>query len=123
MKKIATFLFLILFSNGILAAEWYENGSLHTKSALAWQDATYENKLATSGDLIASLYQNGKLAPEIANRIHDVDDIKGLAEKLVAQLNDAFLPESNPEQNRKIYANQKVGETAAMAMIMMGWIK
>ncbi|MBY5985738.1 hypothetical protein KUW18_16720 [Halomonas sp. DP5Y7-2] len=122
MKALFFAVLLSLATVPAIAAEWYENGSLHGESALVWQEASDANKLATAGDLIASSFQNDMLIPEISSRIRSVDDIRPLAEELVNQLDAAFEPEDDPSQNRQIYANQKVNETAAMLLIMMGWV-
>lgn len=123
MMKKALLLAALLFvaTPQVVAAEWYENGTLHSESALEWQDASYANKLATAGDLLAAAYQQGSLKPEIANRIHGVSDIRPLAEELVTQLDDMFKPEADETANRKMFANQKVNESAAMLLITMGW--
>ncbi|SEM31931.1 hypothetical protein [Halomonas caseinilytica] len=122
MKKTLLLAALLLVATPqAFAAEWYENGTLHNESALEWQDASHANKLATAGDLLAAAYQQGSLKPEIANKINGVADIRPLAETLVSQLDDMFKPEADEAANRKMFANQKVNESAAMLLIMMGW--
>ncbi|MCT8466997.1 hypothetical protein KZO85_00200 [Chromohalobacter canadensis] len=112
---------LALVSLPAMAAEWYENGTLHDKSGLEWQDASYANKLATAGDFVATAYQRDRLAPRISSRISDVDDMRPLAEELVNQLNDVFAPHPDAATSKAL-SNQKVNETAAMLMVMMDWL-
>ncbi|WP_286985963.1 hypothetical protein [Halomonas sp.] len=108
--------------DGAADGHWYEGGSLHAESALAWQDADYENKLATAGDMIATAFSQGMLKDSIASKINGMDDIRSLAEELVNQLDEAFSPEEDPDLNRQLFANQKVNETAVMVLMMMGWV-
>lgn len=122
MKKVILVVVLSLFSLSV-HAEWYEGGSLHNANAIEWQQADDDNKLATAGDLIAAAYQKGMLKSSLTNQISGVDDIRPLAEELMNQLDAAFEPESDPEQNQKMYANQKVNESAAMLLMMMGWVE
>lgn len=124
MKKIA-FLFIatwaLVFS--IAAhANWYEGGTLHEASALEWQQASDANKLATAGDLFAILMQNGHISSSITNQINGVNDLRGFSQELANQLDDAFEPDPDPEENRRLFANQKVNESAVLIMGMMGWI-
>lgn len=105
------------------AKQWYQGGTLHQASGLEWQQGDYADKLATAADLIATLKQGGSLSPEIMQSIKGVDDIKPLAAELVGQLDDAFAPEPDPEQNRMMFTNQKVSSTSVMLMALMGWIR
>ena|SRR5690625_2908133 len=107
----------------VSAQVWYEGGNLHQKGALDWQEATYNNKLATAGDFVAAAFNNGSLSDQLAASIKTVDDIKPLAVELVKQLDDAFLAMPDARKNRSTYANQRVDSSAAMLMIMMGWLK
>ena len=103
--------------------QWYEGGTLHSANALEWQAATYENKLATCADVIASLWSKKLLSNEIANSITSMDSMRPLAEELVRELDDATKPHPDPETNRQIYVNQKVSSFASMIIIMKGWNK
>lgn len=125
MKKIAlTLITLLALSFAALAqANWYEGGTLHEASALEWQQAADANKLATAGDLFAILVQNGHISSTITSQISGVGDLRRFAQELANQLDDAFEPESNPEDNQRMFANQKVNETAVLLMGIMGWIK
>lgn len=105
------------------AAEWYEGGTLHQGNGLDWQQASYENKLATAGDLIAAAYTRKKLSPELQKAISGTDDMKVMAQELVKQLDEAFKAEPNAEENRKLFSNQQVAYFAAMIMAMSGWLE
>lgn len=115
-------LLMAVFSQSASAKEWYEGGTLHQASALDWQQATYANKLATAGDLVAGTYKSKKFIPEIQNAITSMAGMKKVSEELVSQLDDAFAPDPDPATNRKIYSNQKVSSSAAMVMMLSGWL-
>ena len=103
--------------------KWYQGGTLHNVSALEWQQASYENKLATCADFVSGMWKKKLLKPSIQNQIKDMDDIQVLAQELVTQMDAAMEKRTNPEENRQIYTNQKVSDTAALLMISMGWVK
>ncbi|MFM5304257.1 hypothetical protein ACET9S_15315 [Aeromonas caviae] len=105
------------------AAEWYEGGTLHQANALQWQKASDADKLATCSDLVAAMYTSKSLKPELQRTIKSVDDLKPLAEELVNALDKAFPKNSNEKNNEKLYKNQIVADTAAMLMLLMGWLK
>ncbi|VFQ43482.1 hypothetical protein [Desulfoluna butyratoxydans] len=102
---------------------WYSGGSLHQASALSWQDADYADKLATSADFIATLWNGKRFNPTVHNKIQSVDDIKPFAKELVVFLDKATEKNPDAEQNKKVYTNQKVSDMAVMGMMMMGWTK
>jgi len=110
-------------SSSIPTRKWYEGGTLHNASALEWQTASSADKLATCGDFVTQMWQNGDLKPSIANNISTVDDVRPYAPELVDFLDAAFKRDPDPEQNRKLYANQSVSSTAAIGMVTMGWTK
>ena len=101
--------------------KWYEGGTLHNKSALEWQLASTDNKLASCADFTARIWKTGSFKPSIATQISTVDDLRPYAQELVEFLDAAFQPDPDPAENRKIFANQKVSESAAAGMILLGW--
>ena len=105
------------------ATEWYSGGTLHNKSALEWETASPRDKLATCADFVTGMWQNGDLKPSIANSLSTVDDVRPYAQELVDCLDAAFKPDPDPEQNRKMFANQTVSSFAAMGVVTMGWTK
>ena len=103
--------------------KWYEGGTLHNAGALEWQQASYENKLATCADFVSAMWQKKSLKPSIQNQIKSMDDIRVLAQELVTQMDAVMKEKSNPEENKQIYTNQKVSDIAALLMLSMGWVK
>ena len=101
--------------------KWYEGGTLHKKSALEWQTASSTDKLATCGDFVSGMWQNGNLKSSMTNRLSTVDDVRPYAQELVDFLDAAFKTDPDPEQNRKLFTNQTVSSTAAIGMVTMGW--
>jgi Zn-finger nucleic acid-binding protein len=102
---------------------WKSGGTLHTKTALDWQNADRHNKLATCADFVAGMWKEGKLTRKIASRINNVDDVLPFANELADNLDAAFEPQPDPGENRRIFANQTVSGTAAILMIQLGWLK
>ena len=107
----------------ITAPKWYEGGTLHQKSALEWQAAAPADKLATCGDFISKMWQDGNLKREIQASIESVDDMKPYAEKLVAFLDAAMEKQASEDRNRELYTNQTIAGMAAIAMVSLGWAK
>lgn len=101
--------------------EWYCGGTLHNKSALEWQTASRQDKLATCADFVTAMWQKGNLKPSISNSLSTVDDVRPYAEELVEFLDAAFQPDPDPDQNRRMFVNQKVSSAAAVGMVTMGW--
>lgn len=103
--------------------KWYEGGTLATATAIEWQQASTENKLATCSDFIAVFWQKEMLAPRVQSSITSIDDMKPFAFRLVIELDAAFEPDPNPILNRRANANQTVAGTAAALMKMTGMVK
>jgi hypothetical protein len=108
---------------GTTVKKWYEGGTLHNKSALEWQTASRDDKLATCGDFVTKMWQGGNLKPSIADKLSTVDDVRPYAQELVDFLDAAFKPEPDSEQNRMLFTNQTVSGTAAIGMVTMDWTK
>ena len=103
--------------------KWYEGGTLHRKTALDWQTASFPDKLATCS---ASSRECGRRAT--SNRPSHVPSPPWMtfvpyAQQLVDFLDAAFKPSPDPEENRRLFANQTVAGFAAMGMVTMGWTK
>ncbi len=105
------------------AGEWYEGGMLTDQNALAWQDASLANKIATSADFVAVMFQNKLLKPSISNNIRSVDDLAPYAIQVAICIDVASKKQANPEENIKIYTNQEVSGMAAICATLMGWMK
>lgn len=121
MKRTLVAVLLLCFSLTV-HAEWYEGGTLHTGNGFAWQEATYENKLATVGDFVATLHQRGMLVDEISNSIHSMEDMRFLSNAVVEQLDDFFEPDNASSETHRAIANQSINEAAVMVMVLMGWV-
>lgn len=103
--------------------QWYEGGTLHNKSALEWQTASGEDKLATCADFVTKMWQDDNFKPAIANKLSTVEDVQPYAQELIDFIDAAFKPEPDPEQNRKLFTNQTIAGTAVIGMVTMGWTK
>lgn len=129
MKTIKTGLLITLFFISMLSSEavagsyWFDGGTLHNANALEWQSASFDNKMATCADFIINLWKDHYLNDSISLKIMDIDDIKPLAAKLVVNLNEAFKPIPDKDQNYKVFVNQRVSQVALMTMSLMGWLK
>ncbi|MDO6527374.1 hypothetical protein Q4519_16975 [Motilimonas sp. 1_MG-2023] len=114
MIKPSHFLILItlLLNTGYVFAQapWYEGGNLHKSSIVAWKNASYENKLATSADWAI-------VSPRIKNIIEKsgtMDTNKTFARELVTCIDTATA------------AEDLSGETVDIAlscMALMGWLE
>ena len=116
---------LFMFAQFAHAAEWYEGGTLHSANGLEWQQASYENKLATVGDFVSSLYNNKKFKSELQSEIskQGMNGLKSVSVLIVENLDAAFEPVSDPEENRKLFTNQKVDQMTVMVMTVGGLLK
>ena len=103
--------------------KWYEGGTLHNKSALQWQVAKADDKLATCSDFVAAMWKEKNFVPRIQNSINSVDSMKPYAQELVKFLDAATKKHDDPVQNRQMYANQTVSSMATIGMVSMGWLK
>ena len=101
MKRLIILIVLFISVN-VNAKEWYEGGTLHGSSALEWQKATFQNKLATCGDFVSKAWENKSFKPEIQSKITSMDVIMVLAKELVKAIDIAFKEEPDAEKNKKI---------------------
>jgi len=69
---------------------WYQGGNLHDQTGLDWQLATYENKLATSAELLSELMEQDILKEDIRQNLNSMDAMKLLSETLVKNLDAVF---------------------------------
>jgi len=125
MRYIEKILIVIIlsFSGGSFAAEFYEGGTLSDKNALIWQDATLANKIATSSDFVATMFQKNILISSMASTIKSVNDLAPYAIQLAICIDESTKKEANEEQNRKIYTNQKISSMAVLCASLMGWVQ
>jgi hypothetical protein len=125
MKKLkfSTAAMLIFLAGTASSAEWYEGGKLAAAGALEWQKATPQNKLATSGDIVALMFQKGILKPEINRTIGGVNDLKPYAIGLATCIEGATEKRPDEDMNRKMFINQTVSSMAVLCVYAMGWDK
>lgn len=97
----------ILAVNSALGAKWYSGGTLHKATLGHWSKASYQNKLATSADFIAS--NKGRLKI----KLRSMEDLKVYASNLVS-----CIDESGNEPKLK---SLKVASVSAACMILLGW--
>ncbi len=122
MKLLIVLLLILAVPVTSQAKKWYEGGTLHNASALVWQNARYENKLATCSDIIVTAWKNHYFKPELQSKLTSLDSVKLLANELVKALDIAFSREADPNKNKMMYTNQTVSDSAALLMVMMGWV-
>lgn len=125
MKKINFIItaMFILFAGTASSAEWYEGGSLSNAGVLEWQEATPQNKIATSSDFVALMFQKKMLKSEIIKTIRSVNDIKPYAVELAACIEGATEKDPDEETNRQMFTNQTVSGMATLCIFTMGWDK
>jgi hypothetical protein len=104
------------------ARKWYNGGTLSGSNGLDWQKATPEDKLATCADILAKLWIDKSLKPDVSAKLKSIDDLKPLAAELVAGLDKAFAGSRDPKANQKMLANQTVASTSVALLMMMGWL-
>lgn len=107
--------------DGVL--KWYQGGSLHKKSALDWQNADYDDKLATCADFVAHSWERKEFKPRIQQSIRTIDDMKPYALELVTAMDAATKKAETEEKNRQLFANETVAGMAVINMTLMGWYK
>jgi len=81
--------------------KWYEGGDLHRASIGQWKAATYENRLATSADMVANIKQ-----------FSSIEAMKSAAEELEQCVSKAA---------EGAQAEQQVSEVAAACALLLGY--
>lgn len=92
--------------NKVSKKMWFQGGNLHDASVAQWKEATYQNKLATASDWLASGLWKGHL-----NTPSDFDNIKVKAQMLVEAV-DGVVVDNNQIDH------WKVNESAAAIIIL-----
>lgn len=115
-------------NNGLPAAqeapsgEWNKGGTLHNKSALDWQVASREDKIATCGEFVTTMWKNGSLADTAASQMTELNDAWPFVQEIVSELDSAFEPRSDPAENQRTFAGQPVSEAVMSVMFRKGWL-
>ena len=107
-------------SNEIL---WYEGGTLHDKSALDWQIATDENKMATCSDFVSTLWMSDDIESNMQSSITSIESMKPYVRELVICLDAATEIHPDSLLNHRMYTNQKVTSMATLCMALMEWFE
>ena len=110
MKRLVGMIFTVLIVGAPLFAlggEWYQGGSLHKATLGQWSGASYQDKLATSGDFVAAMRDRLNI------ELRTIEEIKPYAAAIVKCIDEsAYEPQLE---------GQKVAEIAAACAILMGW--
>ena len=94
---------------------------LLNRSAIEWQSASYEDKVATCDLALFALWNEKALRPHIQQRITSVDDLKPYVRELVICMDAATRPDPNPYTNQRIFGDVKVHQILSASVITMGW--
>ncbi len=98
---------------------WLHDGKLHFSNALEWQQASYQNKRATSSDFLLALNKQGRLAIDIT----DNRNLKEYSEELTRKLNKHFEIIGPAVENNKKFANQLVSDAVVLIASRNSWLK
>lgn len=95
-------------ASSVLAAEWYQGGTLHDATVGQWKVGSSRDRLATASD-----WTTGVIGQTEFERI-GIDGVKALSEDLVACINESVegLPQTNA---------MKAAEIGAACIILLGW--
>lgn len=99
------------------------SGPLLDKTALDWQIASYDKKLSTCEDMIASAWLARILTPEMQRSLNSTTELKRRAAQLVDFIDSQTPQLSNAELNRQKYADQTVRRLGALGCSELGWVK
>jgi len=89
-------------------AQWFDGGTLHAKTADEWNSAESGNRLATSGDFVASI-----LKVSTRSKVSSMSDLKVMAIEMERCITEAVKLPANPEM--------PVAEVAAACGILLGY--
>lgn len=101
----------------ISAGEWYEGGDLHSKSINEWNNSTYQNRLATSGDWFVRITK--KFNPSLKRKIDSLPDTRYLntLRNFATEL-ETCVSEITKDK-RATNPNDRVAELASLCYITM----
>ncbi|GBC59180.1 hypothetical protein DENIS_0116 [Desulfonema ishimotonii] len=88
---------------------WYKGGTLHQSTVDEWNNASYENKLATAADWANSV-------PRIETKVKvngNMDTLKPFAKELLECVDNAATD--------KDFGSMRVSELASGCIVLMGW--
>lgn len=97
---------ILIFSCLVCSAEWYEGGNLHRATVKMWQDASYNNRLATSADWFVSITRshNPALQQEMDNLSNNqyLSNLKKFSVQLEKCVSDIAVHYNNSEKIAEI---------------------
>ncbi len=85
MKKLSLVIVFMLLGFQLFPDNWFNGGTLHQAKFIEWQNASYDNKLATCGDWLSVTTWKGEL-----NTYSDFDRLKIQADILVKVLDSCI---------------------------------
>ena len=111
----------VFVSTSVYSGEWYEGGTLHKATVQEWQQATYENRLATSGDWFVSITKAHN--PELKKKLDALPTSQYLSalKEFAIQLEKCVSDIVNDKKIAK--SSERVAEYASMCYITMYGIK
>ena len=117
LSKIISFgwlLFMLVAGNNSgnnpLENKWYAGGTLHKVTVQEWKNATYENKLATTSDMV---FASDKIKTKINNSGSFEDSLRFHAQSLMTCIDEASAGQG--------YENMKVSDIGVSCIILLGW--
>ena len=90
------------------------------QNAIIWQSASYNEKLKFCKNIIEAAWRKSLLVNQYQE---DINLVNALPEELLKELDIAFKPIANNEDNSRAFTNQLIGETATILMTLRGWLK
>lgn len=125
LKRAILFFAALFLTQAVMAAEWYEGGTLHKANALEWQQATEANKLATVSDFLANAYKGGLLTDRATAVLTEagLPAFKQISEALVKEVNAVLALEKQNPKNNEFVAKQDIASLVAVAMSLSGIVK
>jgi hypothetical protein len=106
-------------ASGEREESWLHDGKLHFSTALEWQQASFQNKRATSADFLLALEEQGRLAIDIS----DNERLKVHSEELTKKLNNQFRIFGPAVENTSKYENKTVSEAVVVIASENGWLR
>lgn len=106
-------------ASGEREESWLHGGKLHFSTALEWQQASFQNKRATSADFLLALEEQGRLAIDIS----DNERLKVHSEELTKKLNNQFRILGPAVENTSKYENKTVSEAVVVIASENDWLR
>lgn len=125
VRVIASVVLLILFGSLVEKnepqVEVESSPILLTDNALKWQSSTDERRITVCKQIIERSWKSGMFSDKASDYIYK--DMITYSNYLCEQINIAFAQNDDETLNKRMFTNQKVGDTAVMIMTIEGWLK